>query len=378
MAYPKIRLIYNRRKTATRAEAAAVEIVVTYNRQRCWVSTGVRVTLPHWNDRLGMVVRHVDMEGMNRQITSRVDDVREKIDMLWRDGTFSIEALKAAMKQRAVVAAPLDWIEQRIMARDIAEGTRKQHIVALKMWRRSGLFASWSDFTLDTIEKYDAMLRGKVSRATLYNYHKRLKVYINDAVAHGLLASSPYSLFKAKKVDDVSTIKFLTDEELERLRGVKLSGPLDRVRDCFLFCTYTGISYADMAALKPTDLIHEDGGTYFEKKRKKTGVSFRVLLIDEALALLGKYGGTLPVITNQKYNYFLKIVATAAGIDKPLTSHMARHTFATFALRHGVPHDVIAAMLGHAGLREVDRYAKRLQEDVDKQYIKLEKAFRAE
>lgn len=376
MRQPTITVVYDRRHVADATRLGTVEISVTYQSKRIFIGTGVRVPKPQWNAKGSFVHRRVDGDVLNEMIRDRVADVRRKVSELWTAGNFSIESLKAAMKQRAVVAAPLDWIEQRIMARDIAEGTRKQHIVALKMWRRSGLFASWSDFTLDTIERYDAMLRGKVSRATLYNYHKRLKVYINDAVAHGLLASSPYSLFKVKKADDVSTIKFLTDEELERLRGVKLSGPLDRVRDCFLFCTYTGLSYADMAALKPTDLIHEDGGTYFEKKRKKTGVSFRVLLIDEALALLGKYGGTLPVITNQKYNYFLKIVATAAGIDKPLTSHMARHTFATFALRHGVPRDVIAAMLGHAGLREVYRYAKRMQSDIDEQYKMLGGAFK--
>ncbi len=376
MAYPLIRLIFDRRKTASNTRDGSVEIVVSYERKRCWFGTGVRVIARCWNAKSCSVVRREDSDALNEQIARRLSDVRAKTEALWRDGRFTLENLKSAVKNQRIDMPPLDWFERRIQSRPLSEGTRKQHIVALKLWRSCGLFQSWGDFTLTNIEKYDALLRSKVSRATLYNYHKRLKVYINDAVQHGYLTASPYALFKVHRVDDVSTIKYLTADEVERLRSVQLDGPLDRVRDCWLFCFYTGISFAELEGLKPDDLIHEGDAVYYEKKRKKTGVSFRVLLIDEARALLDKYGGQLPVITNQKYNYFLKIVAVAAKIDKPLTSHMARHTFATFALGHGVPRDVIAAMLGHSGLREVDRYAKRVQSDIDEQYKRISDAIK--
>lgn len=371
MRQPTITLVYDRRHVATATRLGTVEISVTHKSKRIFIGTGVRVPKPQWNARGSFVHRRADGDVLNEMISERLADVRRKVSELWTAGRFTLDALKESMKQGKVTITPLEWMRQRIEQRPISESTRKQHETAWKLWRDCGLFNSWESITLATIEAYDRIVRQRVGRSTVYNYHKRLKIYLGEAVRHGLLKSSPYDIFKVKRVDDVTTIKYLTAEEVEMLKAAKVGEVLDRVRDLWLFSYYTGLSYAELSTVG-SSLVHEEGRTYIETKRKKTGVPVRLLLISEAAAILKKYGGTLPVITNQKYNYFLKILATAAGIEKNLTSHMARHSFATFALKAGVPKDVIAVMLGHSGMREVDRYARRLQEDVDAEFLRLE------
>lgn len=376
MKYPKITIVYDRRHVASQAHNGSVEICVTYAQKRTFIGTGVRVKKNEWN-KAGFVCRRADAEDLNDMMNARLKDVRDRVNELWKLNRFTIDALKAYMTQGRAIVTPLEWIAKRIEERPIRESTKRQHRTALKFWERCGLFGTWEGIDLAAIEKYDAMVRKGVSESTRYNYHKRLKIYLADAVRHGMLQSSPYNIYKVKRFDDVTTIKFLTVEEVEMLKAAKVGEVLDRVRDLWLFSFYTGFSYAELAAFDAAKIVKNGRRHYYEAHRLKTGAPVKCLIVSEARALLAKYNGVLPVISNQRYNGYLKLLATAAGIEKNLTSHMARHSFATFALSKGVPRDVIAVMLGHTGTREVDRYAKRLQEDVDVQYMKLEKAFKS-
>ena len=152
------------------------------------------------------------------------------------------------------------------------------------------------------------------------------------------------------------------------LESVKLDGPLDKVRDLWVFCSYTGLSYSDMAKLSPSDIVASEGKKMIIDKRIKTGTPYKIVLLPKALAILDKYGGTLPAITNQKCNYFLKVIGPAAGIKKNLTMHMARHTFATWALSKGVRIEVVSKMLAHADITTTQIYAKVMQREVEKGY----------
>lgn len=371
MSYPIISIKHDRKGRATDHRPALVEVVVSYERKRIYLSTGVKLCAKEWKD--GNVTRRADAYDLQQQIDTVASHVRDVTARLWKAGTFSLESLKREVTTQKddTKPKPMEWIARRIEERPTRESTKRQHRVAFKFWEEQELFKEWSDFNLSTIERYDALVRAKVGKSTLFDYHKRLKIYVNDAVKHGLLEKSPYAQFKLQRADDVMTIRYLTLDEVQQLKSAELSGPLAKVRDCWMYCFYTGIAYAELASLKKEDFVEENGHTYMMKHRQKTDAPIRVMLLDEAVALLNKYEWNLPVMTNEKYNYYLKIVATAAGIDKRLTSHMARHSFATWALKMGVPRDVIAVMLGHRGLREVDRYARRLQEDVDEQYLLL-------
>ena len=109
--------------------------------------------------------------------------------------------------------------------------------------------------------------------------------------------------------------------------------PLERVRDLFVFQTYTCLSYTDLRDFSSDGIKEIKGMKVYTGNRQKTNKSFTIPLLKEPLEILEKYNGKLPVISNVKYNEYLKLVAQAAGIDKPLSTHWARHTGATLLLK---------------------------------------------
>ena len=176
---------------------------------------------------------------------------------------------------------------------------------------------------------------------------------------------------------------YLSANELSNIENYTfLIERLERVRDLFVFSSYTGISYVDIMLLTP-DNIHLgiDGNNWIITKRQKTKSSVKVPLLETALALVKKYAhhpmtqvsGTLfPIITNEKLNFYLKEVALATGITKNLTFHMARHTFATtVTLTNGVPIETVSKMLGHSKIATTQIYARVIESKVSDDMNKL-------
>jgi site-specific recombinase XerD len=165
---------------------------------------------------------------------------------------------------------------------------------------------------------------------------------------------------------------FLTEDELQRIAEKQFSTErLLRVRDVFLFCCFTGLAYADVHKLKLSDVSKGiDGNRWIFTNRKKTGTRSAIPLLPNAIAILDRYSENaycinqdkaMPVSSNQKMNEYLKEIATLCEIDKPLSSHVARHTFATtITLLNGVPIESVSKMLGHTSIRTTQIYAKVL------------------
>ena len=139
---------------------------------------------------------------------------------------------------------------------------------------------------------------------------------------------------------------------------------LDQVRDTFVFCCFTGLAFADISTLSKEFIVEDDNGEkWIRKPRQKTGEISTIPLLDIPQRLIKKYenhptviakGIVLPVISNQRMNSYLAEIATLAKIQKHLTTHIARHTFATMSLRNHVPIESISKMLeiGRASCRE--------------------------
>ena len=164
-------------------------------------------------------------------------------------------------------------------------------------------------------------------------------------------------------------------EELDKIREAEIPlETINRVRDLFVFQCYTGLSYADFALFDFThDIIEHEGKYIIRDVRLKTVEDYYIVLLSPALQLLKKYNYKMPVISNQQYNLRLKIVADYAGLDKKLTTHMARHTFATLAITNGVELKVVSKMLGHSSVRTTEIYATVINKAVDDGYELFEK-----
>jgi integrase len=216
-----------------------------------------------------------------------------------------------------------------------------------------------------------------LSDAAVYNYHKCLKAMFGRAYKLGVIDENPYDRMKGElKRGDRETMDYLTDEEMEAFESIHpLRGSMmDVAHDLFVFQMYTGLSYGDMQAFDIKNYRLVDGAWRNVGERIKTGVPYVSQLLPPAVAVLEKYNFELPKIGNADYNHALKALGMACGISRPLHSHMARHTFATFALRQGVKIENLARMLGHTNITQTQRYAKVVAQSVHEEFDLLKAA----
>ncbi|MGV3705391.1 MAG: site-specific integrase [Arcticibacter sp.] len=168
----------------------------------------------------------------------------------------------------------------------------------------------------------------------------------------------------------------MTNDEIQAMADAKLvTNRVRQVRDIFLFSCFTGLAYADVKKLKRSEIIKGiDGQQWIFTSRQKTDTTSRIPLLPTALKILAKYDDNpeclhndkaLPVLSNQKMNTYLKEIADTVGINKELTFHIARHTFATVVtLSNGVSIESVSKMLGHRNIRTTQHYAKILDAKV--------------
>ena len=180
---------------------------------------------------------------------------------------------------------------------------------------------------------------------------------------NGKIDKNPFDTIKIRKGE--ANIVPLSKEELMIIANKDFGiDRLNQVRDLFIFAANTALSYCDLAAVRREDIQTDGDVMYLKKKRGKTGVTYILPLNDTAISLLKKYDYELPIITNQKYNAYLKEIATICGIKKVLTTHLARHTAATLMLNAGISIDVVSKILGHSNTKMTQHYAKLLDKTV--------------
>ena len=235
-----------------------------------------------------------------------------------------------------------------------------------------------SELDASIVEGFARYLRTEVGQNenTTIKTIKFLKTAVIQAQKLGLLRHDPFAglHFHYKPVDR----GFLTDEEIEKLMNKDFGiERLGQVRDIFVFSCFTGLAYIDVSSLKDSNIVVMNGQKWIMTKRKKTGIPTNVVLLDIAESILKKYEGKcnnnalLPIISNQKMNAYLKEIADLCGIEKQLTFHMARHTFATMSLSKGVPIESVSKMLGHTNIRTTQIYARITNQKVEHDMLEL-------
>lgn len=368
---PNYNIIFDRRGRAQNGKKGAVEIEVTYLKDRIRFATGVTLYKNQWN---GGVVNHEDADRLNQKINALLGVIQEKVASMTSKGKkFDIEKLKKTQKiQKAGDKEDfLSWLEERIDNHPVKQSTRNQHLVMLECLKDFGKIKSFSDLTVKNLKLWDDHIRKRVNTQTsVHGYHKRLKPYITEALQLEKIESNPYDKFKVARGKSEG-IKYLTEEERDAIDGLELYGMPEKVRDMFIFSCYTGLAYIDLIKIKRED-VFKDGENYCIKdKRKKTGTPYTIVLLPRAIEILRKYKYNLNLMTNQKCNENLKLIANMAHIPKNLTMHMGRHTFATWALQKGVDISTVSKMLAHSSVAMTEKYAQVLQMTVVKGYDKL-------
>ena len=391
----KTAIIYNHRGRFGKDGAGPIEVRVTQGRRAYYINTGVSVRAREW--KFGLIVNRSDCDELNERVgimLKRVDEVVN--DYLEREQELNIEEVRRRVKspdgrRRLKDAEDMTgWMAEQIQMLDVAHGTRNHYKVSVAALVESGSMRKWSDLTIENIHKFDAYLHTikkhqtdaevkarktveYISQATVRNYHKDIKALVARALKFGLITANPYDRMKGEiKRGDKEMVEFLTDAERDRIEGLTINDSmLATVRDVFVFQCYTGMAYSDAMAFS-LDKCQQDGDRLtYSAPRVKTGVQFYIRVLPKALEIAQKYGGRLPRVADQTCNANLKTIANVTGITKKLTTHVGRHTFATWMLRNGVPIEHVSKMLGHRKITQTQRYAKLLPMDVYGQFDKV-------
>lgn len=365
-----VRLVFDRRKTASKSKKGTVELEVVQDRKtRKYMSTGIRVYAHQWYDRKGVYITGTnDATALNQKLRKKLSEVEDIISRMGDD--FTLECLE----KKAVKDSFIDYMLEKIDERnDIVERSKQQARHMVDVVKEHGVIIKFADVTERNVRIFDNWLRAKkYQQVTIWGYHKRLRSYVRMAVRDGYVDKYPYQFFKVSKGQQ-KLRNYLTDDELNRVRTCEIKNErVEKIRDLFVFQCYTGLAYVDLAKFNyQTDVENRKGKLYIIDARQKSGEHYYIQLLKPTLDILKKYDYSLPIVSNAKYNLFLKDVADYAGIDKNLTTHMARHTFAVWALKNGTKMEVLAKMLGHSDIKTTQIYAEIVQQSVDDAFDKL-------
>ena len=385
----KTAVVYNHRGRFSKDGSGPVEVRITINRRVYYINTGVSVRPREW--KFGQIVNRGDCDQLNRRVAIMLERVDDAVNDCLEHG-LAIDAEEI----RKVVKAPdarrrmkdsedmVLWMEQQIPLLDVEPGTAAHYRVSVAAVAASGIMRRWSDLTLENVHRLDAYLHAipkhqteaerlaglpvkYISQATVRTYHKDIKALLTRALKFGVITANPYDRMKGEiKRGDVETVEFLTEAERDRIEALPLTdgSMLATVRDMFLFQCYTGMAYADMMAFSIDKCARDGDWLTYAAPRRKTGAVFYIRLLPKALAIVEKYGGRFPYVADQTMNGHLKTIANVTGITKRVTTHVGRHTFATWMLRNGVPIERVSKMLGHRRVTQTQRYAKVMAVDV--------------
>jgi site-specific recombinase XerD len=277
----------------------------------------------------------------------------------------------------------------KLIGKDFAEGTYERYQTSLEHTERfikhkyNATDLNIQKLNYEFISEYEFWLKSvrNCAHNTTMKYLTNFKKIVLICVKNGWLERDPFKSYKM--VRQTVNRDILTEAELTTMMDKKFSVKrIEQVRDIFLFCCYTGLAYIDVFELKRSEIgIGVDGKKWIFTSRKKTDVLSRIPLLPRCIAIIDKYADNeqcvendllLPVLTNQKMNAYLKEIADVCGIQKELTFHIARHTFATtVTLNNGVPIETVSKMLGHSNLKTTQHYAKLLDSKVSEDMSKL-------
>jgi len=395
-------LFFVKRTKLLRNGEAPVYMRITVKGKRLELSINRGVELNKWSSVKGAAIGNTkEAKLLNRYIEAIRTQLHSHIQLL-REGDKPISAqsiknkyLGIEDKEETILELYKEHNESatKLIGIDYVADSVQRHITTYKHLE---VFLQKKYNVKDIEVKYidhkfisDLIMYYKVDKGIGHNttmkYLKNLKKIIRIAIAQGVITRDPFLNIKMKTKQKERD--FLSDEELNTIINHKFSVErLEQVKDAFLFSCFTGLAHADLKRLTPDNIqIGTDGAKWIKTHRKKTNGVSNIPLLPITAMLIKKYknhphclikGVLLPVLSNQKMNAYLKEIADVCGIEKNLTSHIARHTFATtVTLNNDVPIETVSKMLGHSSIKMTKIYAKLLDKKVGRDMQHLHDKF---
>ncbi|KAB1157827.1 site-specific integrase [Flavobacterium luteum] len=384
-------LFYAKRAKASVNGLVPIYTRITINGKRIELSSNRFVEMSKWSIEAGKMKGNSEEA---RSINSHLDMLRIQIidmqmELVHKKIPITAETLKSKIlgvdeKARMLIPIFQDHNNKikELVGKEYAPGTLERYKTSLS---HTVEFLQWkykvSDIEINKIDHafvtdYEFWLRSvrNCANNTAVKYIKNFSKIIKLCLANDWLEKNPFANYKSK-VKEVERV-YLSEEEIQNIINKDFKTErLSLVRDIFLFSCFTGLAYIDVKNLTKSHIsIGIDGEKWIFTHRQKTETASKIPILPVTQMIIDKYANhpksnnedrLLPILTNQKMNAYLKEIAGVCEIEKELTFHIARHTFATtVTLTNGVPIESVSKMLGHKNLRTTQHYAKVLDKKV--------------
>ena len=388
----KIKMIAHKGKP-NKSGRVPILMQLTIGQQTCHISTKQNILPEKWGD--GKPIGHTRED---QAITAVLEEIRTKaynkfLQLQAQNINVTPERLKQALlgkdqaQPRGYVEIFDQWLveyskmvgittSKRTLDKYILVRNRLQDYIASQLGVKD---ISLEEVTPKFLSNFDNYLRVEYNMANNHamKIRQKLRTIYKVAIDNGWVSKNPFSTVKIH-FDPVER-DVLTKSELAALIQTDMVfDRLEKMRDVFVFACFTGLAHCDVAGLTKENIITDEAGqVWLKTHRQKTSEVVDIPLLEIPQLIIKKYQGMkelngklLPTLTNSCSNLYLKEVAVRCGINKTLTFHMARHTFATtVTLSNGVPIESVAKMLGHRNIRTTQIYAKvikdKLAEDMN-------------
>lgn len=395
-------LFYVRKSKINSAGEAPIYLRITIDGKIAEISTKRTIVPSKWNSKLQKPISSSeDLRSLSLYLKTFEQKIYDGYHELLRDKIIiTCEILKNKVlgkeeKVRSLIDVFQDHNDrmEQLIGKEFAKGTLVRYKTCLNHLKA---FIKWkynlSDINLKRVDfaflnDFEFFLRTEKScnNNSAVKYIKNFGKIIRICLAHEWMQKDPFINYHSK-FDEV-TREFLNEGEIEKIKNKDFRNErLSLVRDIFLFSCFTGLAYIDTQKLTHQNITTGlDGSQWIYTKRQKTKITSNIPLLVQAENIINKYkdhplciikGKLLPVLSNQKMNAYLKEIADLCGINKELTYHIARHTFATtVTLSNGVPIESVSKMLGHKSIKTTQHYAKILDKKVSEDMMNLKQKF---
>ena len=384
-------LFYIKRSKANVDGICPIYVRVTILTRRFEFSSNKYIDPKRWSQE-GSNVKGTNED--SRSINSHLDNIKSKIydaekrlykkDIVLTSINLKNELFGITENKRMLIPIFKDHNNKikELIGKEYAPGTLERYNTSLK---HTINFLEWkyklSDIEISKVDhafitEYEFYLRSvrNCCNNTAVKYIKNFNKIIKLCIANDWLDKNPFANYKSK-VKEVERV-YLSEGEIQNIINKDFKNErLSLVRDIFLFSCFTGLAYIDVKNLTKSHIsIGIDGDKWIFTHRQKTESASKIPILSVTQMIIDKYENhpqsvyeekLLPILSNQKMNAYLKEIAAVCEIEKELTFHIARHTFATtVTLTNGVPIESVSKMLGHKNLRTTQHYAKVLDRKV--------------
>jgi integrase/recombinase XerD len=372
---------------------------ITLNKDRKQFTTGLFVNPIYWENKLQKVNSNDDnykfINAQIKQIQTKLNNIvlvfQLQGEICTLDNIYNKYIGIEIKKKEYVLAYYKQYLAKikKLVGLEIKDSTYNKfayvgnHLEAFLKWKFKKADYPLEELNLQFLDYFDYYLKTekKQEQITINKTIQRLRAPIKQAISEGYLDRDPFVLHKSKTVR--KSVIFLTAEELKTLENAVLQQKrLVIIQDLFIFCCYTGLAYNEMSHFEKQNIqIGFDGINWIKMKREKTQRLISIPILPKAQEIIQKYetenNRIFPSISNQKFNSYLKEIAEIIGIEKRLTHHIARKTFAsTVLLYNDVPMEIVSELLGHSNMTITqDSYGKIVQKKVSEEMKKLKLRF---